>query len=138
MPDYVGYLAHIIANMRQETEHIRTIAGYLLKSHSGLLIKAPPEVAAYAKAAILQAFRDPQPMIRKVTGQVIVAFLNVLEPRNWTEALTLLVHSLDSPDSEEQEVSVRLVLKGYIVLIRLERFRCLRKGLSRLSTEIRY
>ncbi|KAF8525967.1 armadillo-type protein [Hysterangium stoloniferum] len=103
VPDYVGYLAHVTANLSQETEHIRTIAGYLLKNNASLLLKAPPEVAAFAQSAILQAFRDPQPMIRKVAGQVIVSFLRVLDPKNWTEALTLLVHSLDSPQLEEQE-----------------------------------
>ena len=91
--------------MTQETEHIRTISGYLLKNHAWLLTKAPPEVATFAKGAILHAFRDPQPMIRKVVGEIIVSFLRVLEPKNWTEALTLLVHSLDSLNLNEQEVS---------------------------------
>lgn len=103
VPDYAGYLAHIIANMPQETEHIRTISGYLLKNNAPLLLKAPPEVCNYAKASVLQAFRDPQMMIRKVAGQIIVAFLRVLEPRNWMDALTMLVHALDSPNFEEQE-----------------------------------
>ena len=44
-------------------------------------------------------------MIRKVVGEIIVSFLRVLDPKNWTEALTLLVHSLDSPNLDEQEVS---------------------------------
>ena len=105
VPDYVGYLAHVIANMTQESEHIRTISGYLLKNHAWLLTKAPIEVATFAKGAVLQAFRDPQSMIRKVAGEVIVSFLRVLEPKNWTEALTLLFHSLDSPSLDEQEVS---------------------------------
>jgi transportin-1 len=109
VPDYVGYLAHVITNLTQETEHIRTISGYLLKNHAWLLTKAPPEVATFAKAAILQAFQDPQPMIRKVAGQVIVSFLRVLDPKNWTEALTHLVHALDSPQLEQQEASKHLL-----------------------------
>ena len=48
-------------------------------------------------------------MIRKVAGEIIVSFLRVLDPKNWTEALTLLVHSLDSPNLEEQEVSQYLI-----------------------------
>ncbi|KIJ51420.1 hypothetical protein M422DRAFT_158398 [Sphaerobolus stellatus SS14] len=103
VPEYVGYLAHILANMTQESEFLRSSAGYILKNRAGLLLKAPPNTAAYAKEAVLMAFRDPRSMIRKVTGQVIVAFLGVLEPKNWTEALTVLVHSLDSPQLEEQE-----------------------------------
>lgn len=91
--------------MPQETEHIRTISGYLLKNNAPLLLKAPPEVCSYAKASVLQAFRDPQMMIRKVASQIIVAFLRVLEPRNWMDALTMLVHALDSPNFDEQEVS---------------------------------
>ena len=94
--------------MTQESEHIRTISGYLLKNHAWLLTKAPPEVATFAKGAVLQAFRDPQPMIRKVAGEVIVSFLRVLDPKNWTEALTLLFHALDSPHLDEQEVGLYL------------------------------
>lgn len=108
MPDYVGYLAHVITNLTQETEHIRTISGYLLKNNAWLLTKAPPDVANFVKASILQAFGDPQPMIRKVSGQVILSFLRVLDPKNWTEALTHLVHTLDSPQLEQQEASAHL------------------------------
>lgn len=131
MPDYVGYLAHVIANMPQETEHIRTISGYLLKNNAPLLLKAPPEVCAFAKAAVLQAFRDPQMMIRRVAGQIVVAFLRVLEPRNWMEALTLLVHALDSPQPDEQEVSRSRNQLTLLGLIFLGGFRRFRKGLSR-------
>jgi len=91
--------------MPQEEDRIRTIAGYLLKNNSRLILNASPEVVEYIKASVLQAFNDPSVMIRSAAGQDIVAFLGVLEPKNWPECLQQLVHLLDSPDSDRQEVS---------------------------------
>lgn len=60
----------------------------------------------YVKAAVLQAFMDTSIMIRNAAGHDIVAFLGVLEPRNWPECLEQLVTMLDSPELDRQEVSV--------------------------------
>jgi hypothetical protein len=43
-------------------------------------------------------------MIRNAAAQDIVAFLGILEPRNWPECLTLLVNQLDDQDPVHQEV----------------------------------
>jgi hypothetical protein len=43
-------------------------------------------------------------MIRNAAAQDIVAFLGILEPRNWPECLTLLVNQLDDQDPVNQEV----------------------------------
>lgn len=45
-------------------------------------------------------------MIRNAASQDIVAFLGVLEPRNWPECLQQLVNALDASDLDRQEVSV--------------------------------
>ena len=44
-------------------------------------------------------------MIRSAASQDIVAFLGILEPRNWPECLHHLFMALDSDDLEKQEVS---------------------------------
>jgi transportin-1 len=44
-------------------------------------------------------------MIRNAASQDTVAFLGILEPRNWPACLQHLVLALDSPDSETREVS---------------------------------
>ena len=93
--------------MPQEEDRIRTIAGYLLKNNARLVLRAPPEVLAFVKASVLQAFVDPSVMVRNAAGQDIVAFMGILEPRNWPECLQLLVHTLESSSLDQQEVSSR-------------------------------
>lgn len=105
MPDYIAYLAYILAHMPQEEDRIRTIAGYLLKNNARLVLRGTPEVLAFAKASVLQAFVDPSVMVRNAAGQDIVAFMGILEPRNWPECLQLLVHTLESSSLDQQEVS---------------------------------
>ena len=107
MPDYIAYLAYILAHMPQEEDRIRTIAGYLLKNNARLVLRATPEVLAFVKASVLQAFVDPSVMVRNAAGQDIVAFMGILEPRNWPECLQLLVHTLESSSLDQQEVSSR-------------------------------
>lgn len=104
-PEYIAYLAYILSSMNAEEDRIRTIAGYLLKNNSRLILGSPPEVAEYVKGAVLQAFNDPSIMIRNAASQDIVAFLGVLEPKNWPECLQQLVNTLDSTDLDRQEVS---------------------------------
>ncbi|KAG9312141.1 armadillo-type protein [Chiua virens] len=106
VPDYIAYLAHILAALPQEEDQIRTIAGYLLKNNSYLILKASPEVAEYAKVAVLSAFNDPSSLVRTAAGQDIVSFLGVLEPRNWPDCLEQLVAMLDDPNRQEAAFSV--------------------------------
>ena len=91
--------------MSDQDDRIRTIAGYLLKNNARLILRATPDVVAYVKTSVLQAFFDPQIMIRNAAGQDIVAFMGILEPRNWPECLQQLVGTLDSLNSDHQEVS---------------------------------
>lgn len=107
VPDYIAYLANILAALPQEEDQIRTIAGYLLKNNAHLILKASPEVAEYAKVAVLSAFNDPSALVRTAAGQDIVAFLGVLEPRNWPDCLEQLVAMLDDPN--RQEVSLQRI-----------------------------
>jgi transportin-1 len=96
--------------MTQEEDRIRTIAGYLLKNNSRLILGSPPEVVQYVKAAVLQAFTDPSIIVRNAASQDIVAFLGVLEPKNWPECLQQLVNTLDSNDLDRQEVCIPLII----------------------------
>ncbi|KAF9012676.1 transportin-PC [Cyathus striatus] len=86
-PEYIAYLAYILSSMPQEEERIRTIAGYLLKNNSRLIFN-PHRI------------------------QDIVAFLGVLEPRNWPECLQQLVNALDSPDLDRQEAAFNALEKA--------------------------
>lgn len=96
-----------MAALPQEEDQIRTIAGYLLKNNAHLVLKASPDVAEYAKVAVLSAFSDPSALVRTAAGQDIVAFLGVLEPKNWPDCLEQLVGMLDDPN--RQEVSAHLL-----------------------------
>ncbi|CCM03932.1 uncharacterized protein FIBRA_06084 [Fibroporia radiculosa] len=111
-PDYIAYLAYILASLPQEEDRIRTIAGYLLKNNARLILRSSPEVISFVKAAILQAFGDPSVMIRNTAGQDIVAFLGILEPRNWPECLQQLVNNLDLPDMDQQEAAFNVLEKA--------------------------
>ena len=114
MPEYIAYLAYILTFMSDQDDRIRTIAGYLLKNNARLILRATPDVVAYVKTSVLQAFFDPQIMIRNAAGQDIVAFMGILEPRNWPECLQQLVGTLDSTVSEHQEVSDSTISLLYV------------------------
>lgn len=101
----MGYLAYILCWMRDEEERIRSIAGYLLKNNSRLILTSSPEVAQFVKASVLEAFNDSNVMIRNTAGQDLVAFLGILEPKNWPECLQQLVTMLDMDQVDRQEVS---------------------------------
>ncbi|KAI0919076.1 hypothetical protein AcW1_003452 [Taiwanofungus camphoratus] len=111
-PDYIAYLAYILASMPQEEDRIRTIAGYLLKNNARLILRALPEVISFVKTSVLQAFNDRSIMIRNAAGQDIVAFLGILEPKNWPECLQQLVHNLDLTDLDQQEAAFNVLEKA--------------------------
>ncbi|KAI0687106.1 ARM repeat-containing protein [Cytidiella melzeri] len=112
VPDYVAYLAYILAAMPQEEDRIRTIAGYLLKNNARLILRAAPDVLSFVKASVLQAFTDPSVMVRNAAGQDIVQFLGILEPKNWPECLQQLVHTLDSTVPDQQEAAFNVLEKA--------------------------
>lgn len=123
--------------MPQEEERIRTIAGYLLKNNARLILRSSPEVSTFVKASVLQAFSETSIMVRNTAGQDIVAFLGILEPRNWPECLQHLVQALDSQNVDQQEVSA---LHRYGLLLPLNPsfiggVQCAREGLRGLSAE---
>ncbi|EJF56854.1 ARM repeat-containing protein [Dichomitus squalens LYAD-421 SS1] len=111
-PDYIAYLAYILSAMPQEDDRIRTIAGYLLKNNARLILRAAPDVTAFVKSAVLAAFNDPSIMIRGAAAQDIVAFLGILEPKNWPECLQQLVHMLDAPNADQQEAAFNVLEKA--------------------------
>lgn len=118
--------------MTQEEDRIRTIAGYLLKNNARLILTAAPEVGAYVKGAILQAFNDDSLMIRNAAGQDVVAFLGQLEPRNWPECLEQLMNTLDSSDLDRQEVCGAYCPLFLTLTGRTGRLQCPRKGMRGL------
>ena len=59
-------------------------------------------------------------MIRNAAAQDIVAFLGILEPKNWPECLTLLVNQLDEQDALHQEVCFASPHVRSILLVCLE------------------
>ncbi|RDX49351.1 ARM repeat-containing protein [Lentinus brumalis] len=111
-PDYIAYLAYILSAMPQEDDRIRTIAGYLLKNNARLILRAAPDVTAFVKSAVLTAFADPSIMIRNAAAQDIVAFLGILEPKNWPECLQQLVHMLDAENQDQQEAAFNVLEKA--------------------------
>ncbi|PCH36569.1 ARM repeat-containing protein [Wolfiporia cocos MD-104 SS10] len=112
VPDYIAYLAYILAYLPHEEERIRTIAGYLLKNNARLILRSTPDVAAFVKASVLQAFNDSSIMIRNAAGQDVVVLLGILEPRNWPECLQQLVHTLDSANLDQQEAAFNVLEKA--------------------------
>jgi transportin-1 len=105
VPDYIAYLAYILAHMPDQPERIRSIAAYLLKNNArSILSSTTPEAAQFVKAAVLTSFSDPTPGVRAAASQCIVTLMSILEPRNWPEALQLLVAQLDDQSVERQEV----------------------------------
>ncbi|RPD57675.1 ARM repeat-containing protein [Lentinus tigrinus ALCF2SS1-7] len=111
-PDYIAYLAYILSALPQEDDRIRTIAGYLLKNNARLILRAAPEVTAFVKSAVLTAFGDPSIMIRNAASQDIVAFLGILEPKNWPECLQQLVHMLEAANLDQQEAAFNVLEKA--------------------------
>lgn len=111
-PEYIAYLVYILGSLPQEEDRIRTIAGYLLKNNARLITRAPQQVANYVKVAVLHAFSDDSPMIRNAASQAIVAFLGILEPKNWPECLQHLFNMLESPNLEQQEASFNVLDKA--------------------------
>nr|VWO95736.1 Phosphoinositide phospholipase C (EC [Ganoderma boninense] len=111
-PDYIAYLAYILSTMPQEDDRIRTIAGYLLKNNARLILRAAPDVMEFVKAAVLTAFNDASIMVRGAAAQDIVAFLGILEPKNWPECLQQLVHMLDVPNADQQEAAFNVLEKA--------------------------
>ncbi|OBZ69869.1 Transportin-1, partial [Grifola frondosa] len=93
-------------------DRIRTIAGYLLKNNARLVLRASVEITQFVKSSVLAAFNDPNFMIRNAAGQDIVAFLGILEPKNWPECLQQLVQMLDQPNLEQQEAAFNVLEKA--------------------------
>ena len=52
-PDYIAYLAYILAALSQEEERVRSIAGYLLKNNSRLVMQTSLQVAEFTMASVL-------------------------------------------------------------------------------------
>ena len=65
-------------------------------------------------------------MIRSAAAQDIVAFLGILEPKNWPECLMLLVNQLDDQDAVHQEVCFPLRSPPFLVFLDVGHTRAMR------------
>ncbi|EIW58924.1 transportin-PC [Trametes versicolor FP-101664 SS1] len=101
----VAYLAYILSSLPEEDDRIRIIAGHLLKDIARSILHTPPDVLTFAKSAVLVAVKDPSIMVCHAAAQAVVAFLGILEPRNWPECLQQLVHMLE-PGGDQQEAAL--------------------------------
>jgi transportin-1 len=105
VPDYVAYLAYILAHMPEQTAQIRSIAAFLLKNNARSIVQTTsPAGVAFVKASVLAAFRDPSSQVRQAASQDVVSLLGILEPRNWPECLQMLVSTLDDENTDFAEV----------------------------------
>lgn len=97
--------------MDNQEEKIRTISGYLLKNNAKLVLTESAEVVAFTKAAILHAFNHPLHAVRSAASPAVVAFLGMLEPRNWGDCVESLVMAIDGGDPDRQEVRPPHILR---------------------------
>ncbi|KAG8773741.1 hypothetical protein FRC12_002341, partial [Ceratobasidium sp. 428] len=102
VPEYPCYLAHILAYMPADEERVRTVAGLVLKNAAKGIAHSPPQVVAYVKTTVLAAYADTSAMVRNAAAQVVVVVLGALEPANWPEALSALLHGLDGDNSAQE------------------------------------
>ncbi|KAG9119033.1 hypothetical protein FRC07_006164 [Ceratobasidium sp. 392] len=110
VPEYPCYLAHILAYMPADEERVRTVAGLVLKNAAKGIAHSPPQVIAYVKSTVLTAYADASAMVRNAAAQVVVVVLGALEPANWPEALSALLHGLDG-DNAAQEAAFGVLEK---------------------------
>ncbi|KAG5335852.1 hypothetical protein C0989_000202 [Termitomyces sp. Mn162] len=82
--------AYILNSMTQEEDRIKTIAGYLLKNNSRLILSSPPEAARFLAMLLWYS----------------------LVVSNWPECLQLLVGALDSTDLDKQEAAFNALEKA--------------------------
>jgi len=102
VPEYPAYLAYIFAHMEDQPDELRTLAGYILKNNCKLLLRSAPDVAQFVKESILHIFSSQSPFLRGSASHNIIAYLEVLEPKNWPECLQMLLTMLDGPDADHQ------------------------------------
>ncbi|KAG8926361.1 hypothetical protein FRC03_004321 [Tulasnella sp. 419] len=112
VPDYSCYLVHILAQLKDEDDRVRAVAGLLLKNMAKTLNKSAPEVINYVKQNVLIAFASPSKEVRNAAGQVVVALMGALEVAQWPEALMQLMQDLDSQNPQQQEAAFGVLEKA--------------------------
>ncbi|KZO90594.1 ARM repeat-containing protein [Calocera viscosa TUFC12733] len=106
IPDYPCYLVYTLTHAKGESETTRTVAALILKNNARMLLKSPSLVVEYVKANVLDAVRDPSPMIRTNSGTLIASLLALFEPQNWPQGLFYLVTTLDSTDTGARQGAI--------------------------------
>eukprot|EP00727_Mastigamoeba_balamuthi_P011572 m51a1_g7037 putative transportin-1-like isoform x1 (1172) ;mRNA; f:95930-102268 len=94
------YLAHIMARCKTEPEHVREVAGLLLKHHlSPDQFKClPVEWLRNIKEAVLVSLYEPQPLLRRTAAILVSTILKNGTLQGWPEALPQLVAGVMSTD----------------------------------------
>lgn len=111
VPDFPRYLVYIFSNLRNETEYVRSCAGFLLKNNlKDNYKKMPKEVQDYVKNEALKCIGDPSASVRRATGTIITTILQHGGPKAWPDLLNILNQFLDSSDLSLVEGSLNTLM----------------------------
>ncbi|KAI9175790.1 hypothetical protein H9P43_006154 [Blastocladiella emersonii ATCC 22665] len=98
LPEFPCYLATILAGTSGHPAHLRTVAGYALKSYLiNYLRVVQPAVLQYVKHAVLSVLGDRDDDVNKVAGTLISFLLSQVRIDGWPEALARLCDLLADP-----------------------------------------
>ncbi|CAO3597936.1 unnamed protein product [Absidia cylindrospora] len=105
VPDYNCYLVHILTQMTQEGQHLRSVAGLTLKNNiRSHYPNISPGVIYYVQQSCLAHVGDAD--IGKTVGLVISAIMARGQVQNWPEGLQFLVEKLDDPSPTVVELAL--------------------------------
>ncbi|GAA5796715.1 hypothetical protein HPULCUR_002090 [Helicostylum pulchrum] len=112
--DYNSYLIYILVQMTQEDNHTRAIAGLTLKNNLlNHFDRTPLPVLEHVKYISLRSMDipDSDAIVRRTIGSVITAIIVQGQVINWPQALTVLVHQLDSTNPLAVEMALDTLQK---------------------------
>lgn len=108
VPEFNSYLVHVHVLVRSpptENEHVRAMAGLLLKGNVQHRFGSIPwESFEFLKPALLPGLQDSSTIVRQTTGNVVARLLVDQGLLFWPEALETLMQLLESPDQTIQQV----------------------------------
>ncbi|KAG8894444.1 hypothetical protein FRB99_001259 [Tulasnella sp. 403] len=111
IPGYSCYLVHIMAYLTNEDDHVRVVAGLLLRNNAMVIRMGPNNVIGYVKANVLIVLNDHAKEVLDAAHQAVTA-LNALD--QWPEALMQLMQSLDSTDPQQQEAGLHPLKRSFV------------------------
>lgn len=110
-PDFNNYLVFIFAKMKDQPEHIRTVAGIVLKNNlRDLYPQMTEQTKYYIKCEILSCIGDSMISVRRTLASIIVTLIVKGGLKNWPNLLQTLVSCLDSNDDNVVDGAFRILL----------------------------